>query len=171
MSLSPVTLTCREQVEQGGALCLVQEPTIPDFATRGKPYSQILAVTLRHNKKYLNQSRANAFNNPPMSQESFQKCAPGCIRLSTGQRAHRLAHLLVWSPLPLGLQQGVNVFCRVFRFTIVPTSHFIHFPYFPFPPLLPFSLHFESLLSIMGLLQESEKRNVRKFKFISIKEN
>lgn len=67
-------LTRREQVEQGGTLCLVQEPIISDFATRGKPYSQILAVMLRHNKKFLNQSRANAFNNPPVPRVFPEMC-------------------------------------------------------------------------------------------------
>lgn len=93
------------------------------YRTRRKTYSQILAVTLRNNKKYLNQSRVNAFNNPPVSQESFQKCAPACIRLSLHCPAGTwVAHLLVWSPLlPWALARGAS-FLQSIRVYYTPNT-------------------------------------------------
>lgn len=61
------------QIRQGTVLCLVWEPHDTRFWKKRKTYSWILAVTLKNNNKYSNQFRVNGLNNPPISQESFQK--------------------------------------------------------------------------------------------------
>lgn len=145
--------TGRHSVPSAGAL---------QYQTRRKTYSQILAVMLRNNKKYFNKSRVNASNNPPISQESFQKCAPECIRLHCPAGTWVSTPAGVESSSPLDSSQECKYSAENSGLLYFQYPHFIHFPYFPFPPLFPSSFHLGSLLSIMGLLQEPEKRNVRK---------